>query len=849
MSETWTGVDVIDTDHHFTVDAFTREITSKNPQKDILIKNDHNSERFTFEIPRYIEGRDVGKCNLVQVCYSNGRFSGVYTVDDLKIYPFVHDVLTCSWLISQNATRHIGKLSFMLRFAQVNDDATVEYAWSTKTYDNVRVLESIDAIERFEDEYVDAIQQWKNELEAEMKVYVDKTVDTNVDVAQISENAQHISELEVEMAVQKSRMDTFTALEEGSTTGDAELADIRVGIDGKKYSGAGVAVREQIQDLKNKMLYGWVALNHNPAYEFVEQTHVELTLPGNTEVFCNGTVYTITDVHVKFNFTEAYTLFNILFDYVAKVVSIQYFRTPIPENNVIIGSSFADVLNLNIHGHNIWQTNPIDGYNPIDMLVWCSDVPTMTFVDGIITLTLPYCDVCTGYRVFDISSRTVTHESIGAGLYNILYNRSLDDVCIQYRKTKIPIGYQRIGVVHTTYGVFLNGAANTSNVNNMALAPLILGASNKFVEFDSINKTITFPDDTLIQNNRSFIYQKVYYQLSTSKGNNAISYKELGTSAIAIYYDTLTDKLVAVPYNQMIIPSRIPIATFRTHCGQVSINSPYKWDGKPFNMTPEEFGAKEYDVSDFRTNFMVESINHRGYCTAAPENTLSAYKLSAQNGFTYVECDVSFTSDNVAVLLHDTTIDRTSNGVGNIEEMTFAEARSYDYGTWFSTDYAGEQIPTFEEFIILCKRLGLHPYIEIKETSALTEEKVKSLVDIVKRNGMRGNVSYISFGTFPLTVVKNYDPSARLGYVVGDITSAVIEQAEGLRTDTNEVFIDAAYGVLTDEYVNLCIDADLPLELWTVNNATWITDSMPQYVSGVSSDNVHAGRTLYNAYK
>jgi hypothetical protein len=245
MNEKWDGTKVVDTDHHFIVNSFTREITSKNPQKDVLIQNDHNSERFTFEIPRYIEGRDVGKCNVVQVCYTNGRFSGVYTVDDMKVYPFVRDKLTCSWLISQNATKKTGKLSFMLRFAQVNDDATVEYAWSTKTYDNVRILETIDAIDTFEDEYVDAIQQWRNTLESEMKVYVDKTVETNVDVAQISKNKDGIADLNTQLAVQKGRMDTFSALEEGSTSGDAELADIRVGSNGATYANAGEAVRTQ----------------------------------------------------------------------------------------------------------------------------------------------------------------------------------------------------------------------------------------------------------------------------------------------------------------------------------------------------------------------------------------------------------------------------------------------------------------------------------------------------------------------------------------------------------------------------------------------------------------------------
>lgn len=176
MSCEYTGLNVIDTDHYFVVDSFTREITSKNPQKDLLIQNDHNSERFTFEIPRFIEGRDVGRCNVVQVCYLNGKKSGVYTVDDLAVYPFVNDVLTCSWLISQNATTTVGPLVFMLRFAQVNDDSTVEYAWSTQTYDNVKIVESIDSVGEFTNEYVDVIEQWKKQVTAENQAYIDATV-------------------------------------------------------------------------------------------------------------------------------------------------------------------------------------------------------------------------------------------------------------------------------------------------------------------------------------------------------------------------------------------------------------------------------------------------------------------------------------------------------------------------------------------------------------------------------------------------------------------------------------------------------------------------------------------------
>ena len=108
------------------------------------------------------------------------------------------------------------------------------------------------------------------------------------------------------------------------------------------------------------------------------------------------------------------------------------------------------------------------------------------------------------------------------------------------------------------------------------------------------------------------------------------------------------------------------------------------------------------------------SVNHRGYSTVAPENTLPAYKLSKRMGFNYVETDVSFTSDGVAMLLHDATIDRTSNGSGTLANMTYDEVRQYDFGSWKSSAYAGTVIPTLAEFLSLCKNIMLHPSHQAK---------------------------------------------------------------------------------------------------------------------------------------
>lgn len=245
------------------------------------------------------------------------------------------------------------------------------------------------------------------------------------------------------------------------------------------------------------------------------------------------------------------------------------------------------------------------------------------------------------------------------------------------------------------------------------------------------------------------------------------------------------------------------------------------------------------------TEYNIIAVNHRGYSKSAPENTIPAYIMSKQKGFKYVECDVSFTKDGVAVLLHDSTIDRTSNGSGSISSMTYEQAKQYDYGSWKSANFKGTHLPTLDEFLFLCKSLGLYPYIEIKNDSGITQEMVKSVVDSVKKNGMQGGVTYISFNSTYLEYVKNIDSNARLGFVVNSVTNSVIDKVKSLSTDTNDVFVDCSYQTLTSAMVEICINADVDVEVWTVNSESWFK-SMNPYIHGVTSDYIIAGKVLYN---
>lgn len=245
---------------------------------------------------------------------------------------------------------------------------------------------------------------------------------------------------------------------------------------------------------------------------------------------------------------------------------------------------------------------------------------------------------------------------------------------------------------------------------------------------------------------------------------------------------------------------------------------------------------------DFDQN--VKTVNHRGYSKTAPENTLPAYILSKKMGFNYAEADVAFTSDGVAVLLHDSTIDRTSNGSGSISGMTYEEASQYDYGSWKSEDYVSTKIPTFEEFIKLCRSICLYPYIELKSSGAYTEAQIQGLVTKVKQCGMRDKATWISFNSTFLNYVKTADPTARLGYLVSSVTSEVITVAQSLKNDSNEVYIGTSD--YSDTAVNLCCDANIPMEVWTINEADVIRSLNP-YITGVTSDFLNAGRILYDA--
>lgn len=261
-----------------------------------------------------------------------------------------------------------------------------------------------------------------------------------------------------------------------------------------------------------------------------------------------------------------------------------------------------------------------------------------------------------------------------------------------------------------------------------------------------------------------------------------------------------------------------------------SMGAAVDWDGQSV-FIKSNTGSKWVSAG----NPNLKTISHRGFSAEAPENTLPAFVLAKLKGFNYVECDISYTSDGRVVVIHDDTIDRTSNGSGRVNDMTLSELRQYDFGSWKSETYAGTSIPTLEEFLILCKKIGLMPYIELKDTETFTYSQLQNIVNIINRHGMLRNTTLISFSEEYLRAIKNYDTTVRIGLLVNQITEEAAKAAASLRTDDNEVFLDACAGYVT--YNNICtaIDNALPVEVWTIQTDEQALNMDP-YITGATSD-------------
>ncbi len=169
-------------------------------------------------------------------------------------------------------------------------------------------------------------------------------------------------------------------------------------------------------------------------------------------------------------------------------------------------------------------------------------------------------------------------------------------------------------------------------------------------------------------------------------------------------------------------------------------------------------GLRSHSLSD-----EIVVTSHRGYSSAAPENTIPAFQMSIDAGAEYAELDAQMTKDGVVVLTHDTSLRRCTGLNADVYDLTYAEIEQLDAGSYFGKKFAGTRIPTLRQVLRLCKgKIKLN--IEIKP-SAQTPTLEEEVVRLIYETGFAEDCTVTSKSLETLAKIKALAPEIRTGYI------------------------------------------------------------------------------------
>lgn len=161
---------VVDSDAHFVIDPKTRIITSKASYPIVLMQYDHESERYTIELPHYIDNHDMSLCNRVRVHFNNidseteVSYEDVAELDAPVVDTENEDIVTVTWLVPRHATQYAGNLSFLIQFMCVDEEGNVNYEWHSGIFNDIEIKSGRNYGEVAVINYSNVLEKWYQKL-------------------------------------------------------------------------------------------------------------------------------------------------------------------------------------------------------------------------------------------------------------------------------------------------------------------------------------------------------------------------------------------------------------------------------------------------------------------------------------------------------------------------------------------------------------------------------------------------------------------------------------------------------------------------------------------------------------
>ena len=224
-------------------------------------------------------------------------------------------------------------------------------------------------------------------------------------------------------------------------------------------------------------------------------------------------------------------------------------------------------------------------------------------------------------------------------------------------------------------------------------------------------------------------------------------------------------------------------------------------------------------------------IAHRGASGIAPENTLAAFRNAIEIGVDAIELDLHGTVDNQIVVIHDATLDRTTNLKGLIKETTLDKIKQADAGSWFSPEFEGERVPTLEEVLVYAAEKTIS-VLEIKDSS-ITEP----VVDRVCEMNMLNQAIIISFDYFVLETVRSIEPRISTGWLIGSQNGSTcpIQLCHQLNS-LGSGLLNIHHKLITPEVAYEVRRRGVTLWCWTVDDIDRMRELQSYGVQGITSN-------------
>jgi glycerophosphoryl diester phosphodiesterase len=226
----------------------------------------------------------------------------------------------------------------------------------------------------------------------------------------------------------------------------------------------------------------------------------------------------------------------------------------------------------------------------------------------------------------------------------------------------------------------------------------------------------------------------------------------------------------------------------------------------------------------------VLAIAHRGASGHAPENTFAAFRKALAMGAGFIETDLQLSRDARLVAIHDATVNRTTNGQGAVHDLTLAELRRLDAGSWFGSEFAGERIPTIEEILDFAKKHDMVFYLELKPSGSWGGEH--ALISALRESGEIARTVVISFDPPILANVRKIEPTVMTGLLFdGQISDPL---AKAVEIGARQVAVRGS--LVTPRLLKEARQRDLQVVCWTVNHPAHMRLLVEAGVDGIISD-------------